>query len=85
MHYNKSDNCDPQHSAAGLNSTFYAYYIPPSIVYLYETLKSDKDIIRAFDLCMFKNVSCIPVVGGLVTPDVLQELEEELEMVKQNA
>lgn len=54
-----------------------------SIVYLYETLKSEKDIIRAFDLCIFKNVSSIPVVGGLVTPDVLQELEEEIEMVNQ--
>jgi hypothetical protein len=27
----------------------------------------------------------IPVVGGLVAPDVLQELEEELEMAKQHA
>jgi hypothetical protein len=48
-------------------------------------LKSDKDIIREFDLCIFKNLSYLPVVGGLVSPEVLQELEEELEKAKQNA
>lgn len=32
-----------------------------------------------------KNVGGIPVAGGLVAPDVLQELEEELKMVKQHA
>jgi uncharacterized protein DUF6325 len=31
-----------------------------------------------------KNAGGIPVAGGLVSPDVLQELEEELEMAKQN-
>ena len=32
-----------------------------------------------------KNAGGIPVAGGLVEPDVLQELEEELEMAKQHA
>ena len=32
-----------------------------------------------------KNAGGIPVAGGLVAPDVLQELEEELEMAKQHA
>jgi hypothetical protein len=32
-----------------------------------------------------KNAGGIPAAGGLVAPDVLQELEEELEMAKQNA
>src|SRR6266496_5160493 len=31
-----------------------------------------------------KNAGGVPVAGGLVAPDVLQELEEELEMAKQN-
>jgi len=32
-----------------------------------------------------KNAGGIPVAGGLMAPDVLQELEEELEMAKQHA
>jgi len=31
-----------------------------------------------------KNAGGVPVAGGLVAPDVLQELEEELELAKQN-
>src|SRR5437588_5365201 len=31
-----------------------------------------------------KNAGGIPVAGGLVSPEVLQELEEELEVAKQN-
>ena len=31
-----------------------------------------------------KNAGGIPVAGGLVSPDVLRELEEELEMAKQH-
>jgi len=30
-------------------------------------------------------MSCLPVEGGLVAPEVLQVLEEELEKAKQNA
>lgn len=32
-----------------------------------------------------KNASGIPVAGGLVSPEVLQELEEELQIVQQGA
>ena len=32
-----------------------------------------------------KKAGGIPVAGGLVAPEVLQELEEELEMAKQHA
>jgi len=44
-------------------------------------------IEQTWAICLrdaIKNAGGVPVAGGLVAPDVLQELEEELEMAKQN-